>query len=176
MVRKLELRLISELMKNSRESDRRLAIRLGVSQPTVSRLRNRLEKEGYIKEYTIIPDLSKLGYRIMAITFVKLRVAVTGKAVEEARKVAIESLKTGPHEIVMLERGIGCASHGVVISYHKDYTEYRKLRKWLAQFNFLDVDRIESFLIDLNDRVRYRPFTFKALAQHVLLSEKEEKT
>jgi len=173
-MKRLELRLISELMKDSHVSDRKLAKRLGTSQPTASRLRNRLEKDGYIKEYTIIPDFSKLGYRIMALTFIRLRAAVTNKVVEEARKVAVESMKTGPYEIVMLERGIGCASHGVVISYHRNYSSYRKLRKWLEQFTFLDVDRIDSFLIDLNDKVRYRPLTFRALAQHLLTSENGE--
>ena len=170
----LELRLISELMKDSHVSDRKLAKRLGTSQPTVSRLRSRLEEEGYIKEYTIIPDFNKLGYKIMALTFVRLKTTITSKVVEEARKVAAESLKTGPYEIVMLERGIGCASHGVVISYHRNYTSYKKLRKWLEQFAFLDIDRIDSFLIDLNDKVRYRPLTFKALAQDLLTPEKEE--
>jgi len=170
----LELRLISELMKDSHVSDRKLAKRLGTSQPTVSRLRSRLEKEGYIKEYTIIPDFNKLGYQMMAITFVRLRATLTNKVVEEARKVAAESLKTGPYEIIMLERGIGCASHGVVISYHRNYSSYKRLRKWLEHFAFLDVDRIDSFLIDLNDKVRYRPITFKALAQHLLTTEKEK--
>jgi len=173
-MKKLELRLISELVKDSHVSDRKLAKRLGTSQPTVSRLRNRLEKDGYIQEYTIIPDFGKLGYRIMALTFIRLKATMTNKIVEEARKVAAESLKTGPYEIVMLERGIGCASQGVVVSYHRNYTGYRKLRKWLEQFTFLDVDRIDSFLIDLNDKVRYRPLTFKALAQHLLTLENEE--
>jgi len=173
-MKRLELRLISELMKDSHVSDRKLAKRLGTSQPTASRLRNRLEKDGYIQEYTIIPDFSKLGYRIMALTFIRLRATVTNKVVEEARKVAVESMKTGPYEIVMLERGIGCASHGVVISYHRNYSSYRKLRKWLEQFTFLDVDRIDSFLIDLSDKVRYRPLTFRALAQDLLTSENGE--
>ncbi len=173
-MRTLELRLISELMKDSHVSDRKLAKRLGTSQPTVSRLRSRLEKEGYIKEYTIIPDFNKLGYKIMALTFVRLKSTLPNAGVEEARKVAAESLKTGPYEIIMLERGIGCASHGVVVSYHRDYASYKRLRKWLENFAFLDVDRIDSFLIDLNDKVRYRPLTFKAIAQHLLTTENEE--
>ena len=42
----VELKLISELMKNSRRSDRELAKTIGVSQPTVSRLIRKLEKNG----------------------------------------------------------------------------------------------------------------------------------
>jgi DNA-binding Lrp family transcriptional regulator len=64
----IELRLISELVKNSRRSDRELAKRLGISQPTVSRTRVRLEKQGLI-DYSAIPNLAKLGFEIIAVTF-----------------------------------------------------------------------------------------------------------
>ena len=63
----VELRLVSELMKNSRRSDRELAKELGISQPTVSRLISRLQKEGVIKEFTMVPDFCKLGFNLMAI-------------------------------------------------------------------------------------------------------------
>ncbi len=66
-------KLISELMKNSRRSDRELAQAIGVSQPTVSRTIKKLEKEGYIREYTMIPDFHKLGYEIAVLTFVRLK-------------------------------------------------------------------------------------------------------
>jgi len=59
-MKNVEWKLISELMKDSRRSDRELAQAIGVSQPTVSRTIKKLEKEGYIKEYTIIPDFHKL--------------------------------------------------------------------------------------------------------------------
>ena len=42
--------LLRELLKNSKRSDRDLAKSLGVSQPTLTRMRKRLEKEGYILE------------------------------------------------------------------------------------------------------------------------------
>jgi DNA-binding Lrp family transcriptional regulator len=66
------LRLVSEMLKNSKKSDRELAGILGVSQPTVSRTRVRIEND-YIKTYTIIPDFEKLGYQIMAFTFSKMK-------------------------------------------------------------------------------------------------------
>jgi hypothetical protein len=55
----IELRLLSELIKNSHRSDRELAKALNVSQPTISRLSQKLRKEGIIKEYTIVPDFTK---------------------------------------------------------------------------------------------------------------------
>jgi len=44
-MKETELKLVSELMKNSRRSDRELARAMGVSQPTVSRMIRKLEKE-----------------------------------------------------------------------------------------------------------------------------------
>ena len=58
-------------MKNSRKNNKELARLVGVSQPTVKRLIKKLEMEGYVREYTVIPDFSKLGFCIMAMTFVK---------------------------------------------------------------------------------------------------------
>lgn len=80
----VELRLISELMKNSRRSDRELSKQMRVSQPTVTRLRNKLEKEGYIKEYTMIPDWQKIGYQLMAFTLVKLKGSSNDKDMEKS--------------------------------------------------------------------------------------------
>jgi DNA-binding Lrp family transcriptional regulator len=81
----LELRIIAELMKNSRRSDRELAKTVGTSQPTVTRIRNRLEKEGYLLEYTAIPDFAKIGYHLFALTFFTWKKDFTMKQMEEAR-------------------------------------------------------------------------------------------
>ncbi|NIO38282.1 winged helix-turn-helix transcriptional regulator, partial [Candidatus Bathyarchaeota archaeon] len=53
MRKELPHQLLRELLKNSKRSDRELAKILGVSQPTVTRTRNRLEKNGMIQDYTI---------------------------------------------------------------------------------------------------------------------------
>ncbi len=58
-LKEIERRMLSELVKNSRRSDRELAKAIGTSQPTATRIRTKLEKEGYVKEYTSIPNLSQ---------------------------------------------------------------------------------------------------------------------
>jgi DNA-binding Lrp family transcriptional regulator len=168
----IELKLISELMKNSRRSDRDLAKAIGASQPTVTRLRNKLEKEGYIKEYTMIPDFRKLGYEIMAITFALSR-SLNKEEAEKVRKLLADSVKSKQFEFIMLERGRGLGFDGVIISLHEDYSSYLNVLKWLEQFDFLDLTKIDSFLINLDDKVRYRPLTFSALATHLFVKKKE---
>ncbi|NIQ04478.1 MAG: winged helix-turn-helix transcriptional regulator, partial [Candidatus Korarchaeota archaeon] len=125
-MREVELKLLSELMKNSRRSDRELARDIGSSQPTVSRTRKRLEKEGYIKEYTMIPDFSRIGYELMALTFLRLGKFYGPEEIREIRNKIREKLETAPSEIVLFQKGIGLDYHGMIISFHKDYADSRK--------------------------------------------------
>ena len=57
-----ELKVVVELMKNSRRSDRELARAIGMSQPTVTRTRTGLEKRGIIKEYTMVQVMYSLVF------------------------------------------------------------------------------------------------------------------
>jgi DNA-binding Lrp family transcriptional regulator len=165
-VKEADLKLVSELIRNSRRSDGDLAKAIKTSRATVTRMRTRLEKEGIIKEYTIVPDLNKIGFEILAITFVKLK-KLDREEIEKARQTAKESLEKGPFEIVMLQRGIGLGYEGVIISYHKDYPSYLNLIQWIKRFDFLELTRVDSFLVNLKDEVQYRPLTFAALATNL---------
>jgi DNA-binding Lrp family transcriptional regulator len=170
----IKRKLVSELMKNSRRSDRQLAKALGVSQPTVTRTRDQLEKEGIIKEYTIVPDFRKLGYKLLAVTLVKLKKSLSQDEIEKARQSARESIKSSLN-FIMLERGMGMGYNGVFLSLHKDYASYTEHKNWLTQFDFLQVSDTQSFLIDLEDEIHYRSLTFSTLAKHVLTFQTEQK-
>lgn len=173
-LKEIELKLLSELMKNSRRSDRELAKVLGVSQPTVSRTIRKLEEKGIIREYTMIPDFSKTGYHLMALTFAKFHEKLTSEQLEKAKSVAQERLaEIG--QAILLERGIGLNSNGVVVSLHKDYSSFLELHQWLRQFPFLGSYDVEAFIINLDDEVHYRYLTFSTLANHLLtMNEKRD--
>ena len=70
-MKKLDARLLSELLKDSKKSDRELAKLLNLSQPTVTRKRHKLEKDGWVQQYTIIPDFAKMGFTILAINCIR---------------------------------------------------------------------------------------------------------
>jgi DNA-binding Lrp family transcriptional regulator len=173
-MRDVELKLISELMKNSRRSDRKLAKVVGVSQPTVSRLVKRLEKDGIIKEYTMIPDFRKLGYQLLALTFVKLREPLGSEETDKARKIAKQELEESPYGIVLLERGIGLGYDGVIVGLYEDYAAYTEHRNKLREYPFLEVTDVEGFLISLDDEVHYRPLTLQTLAKQLLAMKKKD--
>jgi DNA-binding Lrp family transcriptional regulator len=177
-MKETELRLISELMKNSRRSDRELARAIGISQPTVSRLRTSLEKTGTIREYTMIPDFIKLGYELMALTFISVNPNLSPQEAKEARARAQEFMKgKGPSNIIMLERGIGLEHTGAIISFHTSYSDYRQFIQEFKQAPTKETyvyENIESFLIDLKDEMHYRSLTLRVLADHILKMNKQK--
>jgi DNA-binding Lrp family transcriptional regulator len=174
-LKNVEVRLIAELMKNSRRSDRELAQTVGVSQPTVSRIMKKLEKEQIIQEYTIIPDFRRLGYHICALTFADF---ATPKDLEAMRKLIEEYGKRLSEipEAIVIERGLGENANGVVVSFHENYSEYTKFLDWLKQFSSSSKYALHHFIIDLDDEVHYRYLTFSTLADHFLRKENAEKT
>lgn len=71
MVSKNIMKVLATLMNNSKKSDREIAKELGISQPTVSRTRSYLFSEGFIKAYTLTPNLEKVGYNIIAFSTIE---------------------------------------------------------------------------------------------------------
>jgi DNA-binding Lrp family transcriptional regulator len=173
-MKEVELKLVAELMKNSRRSDRELAKAIGVSQPTVSRTIEKLEKQGIIKEYTMIPDFAKIGYTLLTVTLVKHREGLDRKQLEEEAKKGLERAQTGePPEMVMAETGIGLGYDAVVIAYVEDYTAHRRLIEKIRSFEHLQASETQSFIVNLTDQTHYRPFTYQTLAEHLLTMQKQ---
>jgi DNA-binding Lrp family transcriptional regulator len=155
-----ELKLLSELIKNSRRSDRELAKAIGVSQPTVSRTMKKLEKEELL-EYTAIPNLFKLGYEIMAITFGKRKPEAPPENAEKAK----DFIKKHPN-IIFVSAGMGSNSDRMAISIHRDFSDYNKFMndvrtEWEGYMN------TEAFLINLKGKDILRPLSFKHVADYL---------
>ena len=170
-MRDVEQKLIAELIKNSRRSDRQLAKQLHVSQPTVTRTRNKIEKEGFIREYTIIPDFARLGYKMASITFAKLKETPSEKTFEDVGRQAAEMEKKNPSPTITAMRGIGCDADYVSVAFHKTYSEYTQYMRYLREFPHVKVDEIKSFVINLSDKDHFRYLTFSALADYLLRTE-----
>jgi DNA-binding Lrp family transcriptional regulator len=175
-----ELKLVSELMKNSRRSDRELAKAIGVSQPTVSRLIRKLQKNGVIKEFTAMPDFCKLGFNLMAIIMFKLK-AISPKELQELQKEAheLDNQEHRPYLLVM--DGIGLRNQLVVISFHKDYNDYSSYIQGVRESAssgmkaYMNTEDIEGFLIDMNQDSHYQPLTLSRIAAHLQTKTSSEK-
>ncbi|MEM2947637.1 MAG: winged helix-turn-helix transcriptional regulator [Candidatus Bathyarchaeia archaeon] len=154
-----EKRVLSELLKNAKTSDRNIARMLKVSQATITRIRRKLENEGYIRKYTVIPDFGKLGCEIVAFTFVKMNPQVYSKNIEEIRSYA----NRWPNAIYA-SRGEGMGMTGIIISLHKNYTDYlQKLnifrRDW-GQY----IEDIQSFITTVSEGI-IKEFNLEYIAE-----------
>lgn len=169
-----ELRLISELMVNSRRSDRELSKALGVSQPTISRTIKKLEKEGYIKEYTIIPDFQKLGYELMGITSIAVHEQLSKEGFEDIRRATAEVEKSKPHASLMAVNGSDHDKNILFITFYQDYSAYANAMRLTKELPFANVDSLESFLVNLRDETNYRLLSMSAIARHLLKKSQDK--
>jgi DNA-binding Lrp family transcriptional regulator len=164
----IELRLISELVKNSRRSDRELAKAIGISQPTVSRIRVRLEKQGFI-DYSAVPDMAKLGFEIISVTLGKRDYKKQPEVnVQKARDFA----KRHPN-IIFVASGSGLGHDRILISIHRDFSDYSKFMRE-AKAEWGGWAELDSFLISLIGKDVVQPLSLKSFAEH-LKKEEEPK-
>ena len=153
------LSLLLEYLKGSKRSDRELAKVVGVSQPTITRMRQRLVKEGAIKHFTVIPDFVKMGYEIMVISHIKNKALVVTELEEKAEKY----WKKYPN-VIFVSRAEGMGKNGLLISLHKSYTDYsdfltENLREWGDY-----IESYDSMFINLNGRI-VKPLSLKYLGE-----------
>jgi DNA-binding Lrp family transcriptional regulator len=167
----VELKVVIELLKNSHRSDRELARAIGVSQPTLSRARERLEKQGMIKEYTIIPDYLQLGLTLMSITFTKMKGPLSQEILGDLKKAAGNTMRDHPSALILGNTGMGCNADYVAIAFHKDYTEYSGFMKDIREFPCVNIDETRSFIIDLLDKSQFQPLSFYHLAGYLAKSK-----
>jgi DNA-binding Lrp family transcriptional regulator len=150
------IKLLFELIKNSKRSDRDLAKILGISQPTVTRLRNILEKEA-IEQYTIIPNLSYIGFDIIAFIFSR-----TKELVHPLWDKAREWAKDQPN-VVFVSTGQGADADALVISIHKDYADFVKFYQSFRRDWGKYLEEFRIFLVSVSGSVNMKPFSYNYL-------------
>ena len=160
--------MISELVKNSRRSDRELSKAIGTSQPTASRVRVRLEKQGLI-DYSAIPNLAKLGFDIIAVTF-------GNRDYRKHPEIDIQKAKDFAERhpgLIFGAFGNGMGHDRIAISIHKNYSDYSKFRQemrseWAEIMNIKD-----SFIVSLKSKEVIQPLSLKHFADQ--LKNKKER-
>jgi len=153
-----------ELMKNSRRSDRTLAKALNSSQPTITRRRAKLEKD-FIDGYTAIPKWAKLGYNILAITFVKSKQAFGLKERYEAAHKKGTKWLMKQSCIIMSGGCRGMGMDGFLISVHKSYEDFdRFMFDHKREMGDL-VEDVQTVIVNLGGDAILKPLHLKYLAE-----------
>jgi DNA-binding Lrp family transcriptional regulator len=153
-----ELKILFELVKGARRSDRELAKAVRVSQPTVTRTRTKLEKTGFVREYTTIPDLKKIGYELLAFTFMSF-----AEDRPELFEKAREWTKKQP-SVIFANNGEGLGMNSIMVSLHKEYASYSRLLTQLRRDWQPNLTSEQSFVISLDRTdLTIKPFSLRYL-------------
>ncbi len=162
-LKSIDYKILFALMRNSKISDRQLAKEIGVSQPTVTRRRARLERE-VIDSYTLVPKWTEMGYEILAITLIRSHPS-TGlrEKVKASLEKGVKWMMKQPN--VLLCSGCrGMNRSGVMISVHKNYSDFdvfmSEHRRELGDL-FSEIDTV---IVNLGGREIIKPFGLKYLS------------
>jgi len=137
-----------------------------VSQPTVTRRRAYLEKN-FIDGYTVIPKWEKVGFEIVAFTFVKHNVKYEKPEIsQEIYKNLREWMSKQPNAVFAIG-GQGMGWDGVIVSFHKHYSEYVEfLKKHNSTKGFSEkLLDTQSFIAVLDPANIKKTLHFKYLAE-----------
>lgn len=151
-------RLLFELIKCSRRSDKELSKVIGCTRATVYRRRKELERERLIKEYTVVPDLAKMGYEICAFTFLSWREYPS----EDELLIGREWLARMPN-ILFCSAGEGLATN-LVVSLHRDFADFSSFIDFLRRSSQPKLDKLHFFIVPLTRKDSiYKDFSFRTL-------------
>lgn len=163
-LKSIDYKLLWELVKNSRRSDRTLAKVLKSSQPTVTRRRAKVE-ESFLVGYTAIPRWEKIGFEIIAFTFVKTKLRFARPGEKEAALQKVREWMAKQPNVVFASEGQGMGWTGVFISLHKSFSDFAKfMRKHDSELSDYLIES-QSFTTDLSPEVNVKPFHLKYLAE-----------
>ena len=136
-------------------SYREIAKIIGVSQPTITRMRQRLEKTAIV-DYTVIPDWTELGFEIMAQTLVNT------KGLPEVAEKVKKWVKNNSN-VVFAAGGEGIGMDYSILSFHKNYSGYSTFIENLKTEIAENLQDIKSFLISTDKKRTLKPLSLKYL-------------
>jgi DNA-binding Lrp family transcriptional regulator len=162
----MDLAIVRELLVNSHRSDRQLAKALGVSQPTITRRRAIIEKN-LIDGYTAIPKWEKLGFEIVAFTFLKHNIKFAKlKVREEVFNKVRQWLMKQPNVLLAID-GQGMGWDAIFISVHRNYSDFTEfINKHNSELSEFLIDS-QSFIANYNPTTVKKLFHLKYLAEMV---------
>ncbi len=92
----ISAKVLEEYLRDSRQSIREVARKIGVSSGTVASRLREMEDAGVIRRYAAVLDYEKLGYELTAVTEVTVS---EGKMIDVGEAIAKMSQATGVYNV-----------------------------------------------------------------------------
>lgn len=163
----MDLKLMCELLQNCRRSDRELAKKIGVSQTTVTRIRRDLERDGLIREYTVVPDFEKLGYELLTFSFLKYSMPLSDVEYEKLKMKGQDLAETSSSSTIIMANGIGQGSDRIIVAFHKDYSTFAAFKERMKNLGGPHVKYVDSFIVSLKNLKSARMLALSAVADRL---------
>lgn len=164
----IDYKIISELMKDAKKSDRKLAKVVEVSQSTFTRKRASFEKEKLL-EFTAIPNLEKFGFEIMAFSFASWKPEHRGELTRSSEEFTrkLSTFLSKHQNIIFASTGRGFKMDRMFISVHKNYSDYLEFMREYEEEWGKYLNKHNVFVISLQSDNIIRRLTFKYLAEYM---------
>lgn len=101
------VKVLEEYLRDSRQSIREVARRIGVSSGTVASRIKELEDSGIVRRYSALLDYEKLGYELTAITEVIVsegKMLDTGQEISKMKQACGVYNITGDSDIIIIAK------------------------------------------------------------------------
>ena len=170
----MDYAILSRLIKNAKTSDRQLARELGVSQPTITRRRARLEREGFLN-YNTVPNFKKLGVELMAFMLLvfKRQVHEHDHEKEDCNHRLLTFISKQPN-LVFASSGHGLGMTRIMMTVHKNYSDYVKFLGVIDDRWGTCLERNASFIISFKSDTILKQFSFENIIDYLHTESAEQ--
>jgi len=124
----LDIKILKQYLADARQSFREVARKVGVAVGTVLVRAKRMEEEGVIRGYSVIPDYEKLGYALTVVTEITVS---KGRLLEAERAIAELPLTCAVYDVTGL-------TDAIVIAKFKSRDELSNFTKGLLKMPFIE--------------------------------------
>ncbi|MCK4808345.1 MAG: Lrp/AsnC family transcriptional regulator [Candidatus Aenigmarchaeota archaeon] len=165
MLKKKEKDVLLKLVENGRKTDKQIAKELNTTQPTVTRIRQKLERENYILKYYASPAFKKIGMNIIVITIMQW----TDYSKAEELKNFIKDIKAN-NNVICFARGNGLSGRtAFFVSAHKDMKSYEDFVVDIKSRWSKYIREIDQFISSIENV--FKPFDHSGVASMALKEE-----
>ena len=138
---KLDLLILSELMKDAQQSFLKIAKKLGTSSGTIGKRFEKMKKEGVIFKSVVSIDLSKLGYQGKAFLLITIapnkEKSETMTALAKIRNILVVSEVIGPFDLLAIAPVMDLASFRTLVNEVKKSPNVQRVEiVWINDIYF----------------------------------------
>jgi DNA-binding Lrp family transcriptional regulator len=169
LLSKREKQVFLHLVEDARLSDQEIARKIQTSRPTVSRIRQRLEKQGYIKGYIPRVNFDKLNLSVRSFLLFRWKDFSKKQELQQFDS----TIKKIPSVTAYLKGEGFNGRTNIIVSLHEHLEDHARFIELLRETWADNVDGVEVFLSSTSATSKYHDAS--DIIKHVLSKQVDER-